>query len=85
VVPLPRVEGVPLPTLLVIGGLLAGFLLAVVARPLVRLRARRRARAAERRLRVAVDAVADAEVLAPMAAVRADAARFRAAVERAGR
>ncbi|MCW2579609.1 MAG: GTP-binding protein HSR1-related protein, partial [Blastococcus sp.] len=85
VVPLPRVEGVPLPTLLVIGGLLAGFLLAVVGRPLVRFRARRRARAAERRLRAAVDAVADADVLAPMAAVREDAARFRAAVERAGR
>jgi hypothetical protein len=32
-----------------------------------------------------VDAVADADVLAPMAAVRQDAARFRAAVERAGR
>jgi GTP-binding protein EngB required for normal cell division len=85
VVPLPRVEGVPLPTLLVIGGLLAGVLLAVVARPLVRLRSRRRARAAERRLRAAVDAVADADVLAPMAAVREDAARFRDAVERAGR
>jgi hypothetical protein len=85
VVPLPRVEGVPLPTLLVIGGLLAGVLLAVVGRPLVRLRSRRRARAAERRLRAAVDAVADADVLAPMAAVREDAARFRAAVERAGR
>ena len=85
VVPLPRVEGIPLPTLLLIGGLLAGFLLAVVARPLVRLRARRRGRAAERRLRAAVDEVAEADVLAPMVAVREDAARFRAAVERAGR
>ena len=33
VVPLPRVEGLPLPTLLLVGGLLAGLLLAVVARP----------------------------------------------------
>jgi hypothetical protein len=71
---------VPLPTLLLVGGLLAGLLLAVVARPLVRLRARRRGRAVERRLWAAVEEVADEDVLAPMAAVRADAARFRAAV-----
>ena len=44
VVPLPRVEGIPLPTLLLVGGLLAGALLALLARPLVRLGARRRAR-----------------------------------------
>src|SRR3712207_9412676 len=43
VVPLPRVEGIPLPTLLLVGGLLAGALLALVARPLVGLRGRRRA------------------------------------------
>ena len=85
VVPLPRVQGVPLPTLLVIAGLLAGLLLAVVARPLVGLRARRRARAADRRLRAAVDAVAEEELLEPMTAVRADADRFRTAVEAAGR
>jgi GTP-binding protein EngB required for normal cell division len=85
VVPLPRVEGVPLPTLLVIAGLLAGVLLAFVSRPLVGLRARRRGRAAGRRLRAAVDAVAEEEVLAPMLAVREDAVRFRAAVEKAGR
>ncbi len=85
VVPLPRVEGVPLPTLFVIGGLLAGLLLAFVSRPLVGLRARRRGRAAERRLRAAVDTVAEEEVLGPMLAVREDAARFRAAVEKARR
>jgi GTP-binding protein EngB required for normal cell division len=85
VVPLPRVEGVPLPTLLVVGGLLAGVLLAVVTRPLVRLRARRRARAAGRRLRAAIAAVAEEDVLAPMAAVREDAARFRSAVDAARR
>jgi putative protein kinase ArgK-like GTPase of G3E family len=85
VVPLPRVEGVPLPTLLVIGGLLAGLLLAFVSRPVVGLRARRRGRAAGRRLRTAVDAVAEEEVLGPMLDVREDAARFRTAVERARR
>ncbi|MGK5112594.1 MULTISPECIES: GTPase [unclassified Geodermatophilus] len=85
VVPLPRVEGLPLPTLLLIGGLLAGALLALVARPFVRLRARRRARRAEQRLRAAVDVVAQDEVLAPMAEVRAGHARFAAAVARAAR
>ena len=85
VVPLPRVEGLPLPTLLVVGGLLAGLLLAAVSRPLVRLRARRRARAADRRLRAAVEVVAEDELLAPMSAVRDDAARFREAVRTAAR
>jgi GTP-binding protein EngB required for normal cell division len=85
VIPLPRVQGVPLPTLLLAGGLLAGALLAVVARPLVHMRARRRARAAERRLRVAVDTVAEELLVEPMTDVRADADRFRAAVEAARR
>jgi hypothetical protein len=85
VVPLPRVEGIPLPTLLLIGGLLAGLLLAVVARPLVALRARRRARTAERRLAAAVEDVAEDEVLAPMAELRSDASAFCAAVATAGR
>ena len=85
VVPLPRVEGLPLPTLLVGGGLLAGLLVAFVCRPLVGLRARRRGRAAARRLREAIDAVAEEEVLGPMLDVREDAARFRTAVEKARR
>jgi GTP-binding protein EngB required for normal cell division len=83
VVPLPRVHGLPLPTLLLAGGLLVGLLLAVVVRPLVRLRARRRGRAVDRRLRVAVGAVADDLLLGPMVAVREDADRFRDAVEAA--
>jgi len=83
VVPLPRTHGIPLPTLLLAGGLLAGLLLGLVSRPLVGLRARRRRRAATRRLQSAVDAVAGDELLAPMAAVRADADRFRKAVDAA--
>jgi hypothetical protein len=85
VLPLPRVEGIPLPTLLLAGGLLGGFLLALVARPLVRLRARRRGRAAGRRLRSAIEAVAEDEVFAPMAEVGADADRFCSAVATARR
>jgi hypothetical protein len=85
VLPLPRVQGVPLPTLLLAAGLLAGLLLALVSRPLVRRRARRRARVAERRLRAVIDVVADDELLGPMTDVRQDADRFRAAVEAAAR
>ncbi|RBY88712.1 GTPase [Blastococcus sp. TF02A-26] len=83
VVPMPRVEGIPLPTLLLVGGLLGGALLALLARPFVRLRARRRRRRAELRLRAAVAAVGEEELLAPMAGVRADSDRFAAALARA--
>jgi hypothetical protein len=83
VLPVPRVQGIPVPTLLLVTGLLAGALLAVLARPLVGWRARRRGRSAERRLTEAVQAVAEDDVLAPMEAVRADHARFCAAVHRA--
>ena len=85
VVPLPHVQGIPVPTLLLGGGLVAGLLLALAVRPLVRLRARRQGRAAQRRLEAAVDVVAEDLVFAPMAAVREDAARFATAVQRAGR
>ncbi|MGY5885231.1 GTPase [Modestobacter lacusdianchii] len=84
VVPLPRVEGIPLPTLLLVGGLLAGLLLALVARPLVRAGARRRARQVRRRLLDRVGEVAEVEVVEPLGEARADHARFCAAVTRAG-
>ncbi|PRY48290.1 50S ribosome-binding GTPase [Geodermatophilus tzadiensis] len=83
VVPLPRVQGIPLPTLLLVGGLLAGLLLALVCRPLVAAGARRRARTARKRLTARVAEVADEEVLAPLAEARADHDRFCAAVGRA--
>ena len=85
VVPLPRVEGLPLPTLLLAGGLLAGALLALLTRPIVRFGARRRARRARRRLLDRVADVAEDEVSAPLAATREDHARFCSAVHRAGR
>jgi len=85
VVPVPQVSGLPVPTLLLVGGLLAGALLALAARPLVGLRARRRARAARRRLDESIEAVAEDEVLAPMADLRADTAAFCAAVATAAR
>ena len=84
VLPLPRTQGIPLPTLLLVAGLLAGALLAVVARPVVQGGARRRGRRAGRRLREAVDEVVQDELLAPMAQARTDHRRFREAVTRAG-
>ncbi|WP_322099362.1 YfjP family GTPase [Goekera deserti] len=83
VVPLPRVEGIPLPTLLLVGGLLAGLLLALVARPLVAMGARRRGRQARRALTERVDQVAQDEVLEPLAAARFDHQRYCEAVTRA--
>ena len=83
VVPLPRVEGLPLPTLLLVGGLLAGALLALLAGPLVRAGARRQGRRAERRLHAAVEQVARDEVLGPLAEAVAAHDRFCSAVGRA--
>jgi hypothetical protein len=85
VLPVPRVEGLPLPTLLLLGGLLAGALLALLAAPLVRIGARRRGRRARRRLLDRVAEVARAEISEPLAASRADHARFCAAVQKAAR
>jgi hypothetical protein len=81
--PLPRVQGLPLPTVLLGAGLLAGALLAVLARPLGGAFARRRARAVRRRLDERIDTVAREEVLAPLQEIRDDHARFCAAVTRA--
>ena len=83
VIPLPRVEGFPLPTLMLGGGLLGGLLLALLAGPFVRASARRRGRRAERRLQAAVEEVAQEQVLAPLEDEVAAHARFRSAVERA--
>jgi uncharacterized membrane protein YphA (DoxX/SURF4 family) len=64
----PELAGWPVPTLLVLGGALVGLLLAIVARPMIAVGARRRARRAAARLRVAVGEVAEDCVLAPIAA-----------------
>jgi hypothetical protein len=84
VVPLPRVQGIPVPTLLLVGGLLAGLLLALLSRPVVHAGARRRARQVRRRLTDRVAEVADVEVLEPLTEARADHDRFCAALSRAG-
>ncbi len=66
VVPLPEVEGFPLPTLLLLGGVLLGLLVALLAGWANRVGARRRGRRAERALHERVGAVADELVVAPL-------------------
>jgi GTP-binding protein EngB required for normal cell division len=83
VVPLPRVQGFPLPTLLLVAGLLAGILLALLARPLVLAGARRRGRRARERLTARVGDVAREQVLEPLEETVDDSRRFCAAVTRA--
>ncbi len=83
VVPLPRVERIPLPTLLLVCGLLAGALLAVVVRPLTRLSARRRGRQAHRALLRQVEQVAEVELFAPLEAERSAYTAYCAALRRA--
>jgi hypothetical protein len=64
--PSPKVGPVALPTLLLLGGILGGILLALFCKVLVGVTARSRARAADRRLRSGINAVAQELVLAPL-------------------
>ena len=64
----PDAGGLPVPTLMLLGGVALGVLLAVLCRILVGRSARRRAHRADRRLREAVDEVTDELVIAPMIA-----------------
>jgi hypothetical protein len=64
----PDYRGFPVPTLMLLGGVAAGVLLAVLSRLLTGLGARRRARSADRRLRAAVAEVTDDLVIAPIEA-----------------
>ncbi|WP_134740921.1 YfjP family GTPase [Nocardioides sp. 503] len=64
----PDVGPLALPTLLLLGGILLGVLLALGCRWLVAVTARRKAHAADQRLRAAVHEVADELVVRPVAA-----------------
>lgn len=79
--PLPDLwtwRGIPLQSLLVVGGVLAGLLLAGLSRIGVEVGARRRSAQARRRLRAAIDTVSDECVVQP---VRDELERHRRAVE----
>ncbi len=82
----PRYRGFPLPTLMLLGGVLAGVLLALLCRLVVRLSARRKARSADRRLRSAIGEVTERLVIEPVEAeieaYRATQAGLTAALRR---
>lgn len=62
----PEWEGLPIPTLMLIGGVVLGIGLALVCRALVGYDARSRARTADRRLRKAVGGVTERLVIVPV-------------------
>jgi len=65
----PEVGRLPLPTLLLGGGLLFGLLLSIVVRPFVGIGGRRARNRVERRLRTAIAEVADGYIVAPIGEV----------------
>ena len=79
----PNIEGFPVPTLLVVVGLLGGLVLAAIGRVLARGSARRAGRAARQALRAEVAVVAEREIAAPVAAELATVDRFRGALDTA--
>ena len=81
--PLPDVEGLPLPTLLLGGGALAGILVAMLTRALNRIGARRRARAAAASMSRRVEDVANELVIGPVEAELAAHDRLCAATREA--
>ena len=66
VVPLPEVEGIPIPTWLLLGGAVAGIVLAFLCRLANGVGARRRAKRAGRALREQVEQVGEELVLGPV-------------------
>ena len=76
-------HGFPLPTLLLIGGVVAGVVVAALSRIAAKLSARRRAARANARLRSAIEAVADESVIEPMRAEIDAYARCREGVRTA--
>ncbi len=81
--PTPDVGGVALPTMLLVGGVVLGLLLAWLGRLLVRGGALARRRRAESRLRTAIEQVADELMLGPVEAELQRHARARLALDRA--
>jgi hypothetical protein len=79
----PEWRGVPWPTLMLLGGVLVGVLLALVCRLLVSWTARKRARAADRRLRQAIGEVSEELVVQPVQGVLVSYGEVRAGLEKA--
>ena len=81
----PAFGRLPWPTLLLAGGLLAGFVLGALSRVVVKLAARRHAARAQKQLTRSVTAVADDLVFSPVAQVREDYLAAREALADAAR
>ncbi|MFC0681162.1 GTPase [Lysobacter korlensis] len=81
----PLVGVVPVPTLMLIAGVLLGVLFALLARWLALIGARRRSSRIEGRLRKAIAAVTDERIVAPISAVLARHRTTREQLDRAGR
>ncbi|MER7587047.1 GTPase [Micromonospora sp. NPDC127501] len=81
----PMVGQVPLPTVLLLGGLLAGLLVAALTRPVVRWAARRARARADQRLTARVAQVGDEYVLTPVRVVLGSYAQARDALRDAAR
>jgi predicted ABC-type sugar transport system permease subunit len=62
----PEYRGLPVPTLMLLGGVVAGALVALLSRLLVSVGARRKARSADRRLRGAIGEVTEELVIEPI-------------------
>lgn len=78
--PAPRVEGLPVPTVMLITGALGGLVLAALGRLVAGSSAARAARAARRALRAEVAVVAQTRIAEPVQAEIESYAEFRAAV-----
>jgi GTPase Era involved in 16S rRNA processing len=79
----PDYRGVPVPTLMLLGGVAAGLVLALVCRVLVAWTARRKARSADRRLRAAIREVSEELVVKPVEAELEAYAAVRAGLAQA--
>ena len=79
----PRWLGMPVPTLMLVGGVVVGVVLALCCRVLVGLTARRRARSADRRLRKAISEVSRELVVTPVQAELAAYAAVRGGLDKA--
>jgi hypothetical protein len=81
----PRVEGWPLPTLMIAGGALLGIFLAITAKFITAGVARARAAAARKRLKAAVSQVAEKHVIEPVEAEIGRLKAFNDALRAAGK
>jgi len=79
----PMYYGFPLPTLMLVLAVALGVLLALLSRVFVSIGAKSRARAADKRMRSAIDGVTEELILAPISAELETYKQARTGIERA--